>query len=78
MALILSVAIAITLLTSLVLTTRWRNVRCLGTMPVSFFTFIAILFTSGLDVGLIMFPLADFRVYASEQVYSFANPLAKE
>jgi choline-glycine betaine transporter len=78
MALILTVAIAITLLSSLVLATRWRNVRCIGRMPVSFFTFIAILFTSGLDVGLIMFPLADFQVYASESEYSFANPLAIE
>ncbi len=78
MALILSVAIAVTLLTSLVLATRWRNLRCLGTMPVSLFNFIAILFTSGLDVGLIMFPLADFQVYASEQAYAFTNPLAME
>jgi len=47
-------------------------------MPVSLLTFIAILFTSGLDVGLIMFPLVDFQVYASEQAYAFANPLAME
>jgi len=78
MELILSVAIAITTLTSLVLVTRWRNIRCVGTIPVSFFTFIAILFTSGLDVGLIMFPLVDFQVYSSEEAYSFANPLAVE
>ena len=79
MALILSAAIGVTLLTSLVLTTRWRNMRCVGPMPVSFFTFIAILFTSGLDVGLIMFPLADdFEVYATEPAYDFANPLAIE
>ena len=69
---------AVTLLTSLVLVTRWRNMVCTGEIPVSFFTFIAILFTSGLDVGLIMFPLVDFRLYASEQEYSFANPLAIE
>jgi choline-glycine betaine transporter len=78
MGLILTVAIAITLLTSLLLTTGWRNTRCTGPMPVSVFTFLAILFTSGLDVGLIMFPLVDFQVYASEQEYSFANPLAIE
>ncbi|MGH8222649.1 MAG: BCCT family transporter, partial [Woeseiaceae bacterium] len=78
MALILNIAMAVTLLTSLVLVTRWRNVACTGEIPVSFFTFIAILFTSGLDVGLIMFPLVDFRLYASEQEYSFANPLAIE
>ena len=78
MGLILSVAMAVTLMTSLVLVLRWRNVRCQGPMPVSFFTFIAILFTSGLDVGLIMFPLVDFELYASEQDYAFANPLAIE
>ena len=78
MALILNIAMAVTLLTSLVLVLRWRNLECTGTVPVSFFTFIAILFTSGLDVGLIMFPLVDFELYASEQDYAFANPLAIE
>jgi len=75
---ILSVAIVITLLASLVLATRWRNVVCIGPLPSSLFTFIAILFTSGLDVGLIMFPLVDFEVYATEQAYAFSNPLALE
>jgi choline-glycine betaine transporter len=78
MALILSLAVAVTLLTALVLATRWGHVRCVGEIPVSRFTFIAILFTSGLDVGLIMFPLVDFELYASESAYSFANPLAME
>ncbi len=78
MALILSVAIAVTFLTALILATRWANVRCVGEIPVSNFTFVAILFTSGLDVGLIMFPLVDFQVYASESAYAFANPLAME
>ena len=75
---ILTVAIAVTLLTSLIIAIRWRNVRCVGVIPVSLFTFIAILFTSGLDVGLIMFPLVDFAVYASEEPYAFSNPLAIE
>jgi choline-glycine betaine transporter len=75
---ILSVAIIITLITSLVLATRWRNVVCTGPLPASLFTFIAILFTSGLDVGLIMFPLVDFDVYANEAPYAFSNPLALE
>lgn len=35
---------------------KWWNVRNVGVTPVHLFTFIAILFTSGLDVGLIMFP----------------------
>ncbi|HMB73097.1 MAG TPA: BCCT family transporter [Gammaproteobacteria bacterium] len=78
MTAILSVAIVITLLTSLVLATRWRNVVCTGPLPASLFTFIAILFTSGLDVGLIMFPLVDFEVYATEAPYAFSNPLALE
>ncbi len=78
MAEILVVAMAVTLLTALVLVIRWGNVRCTGVMPVSFFTFIAILFTSGLDVGLIMFPLVDFELYASDPSYAFANPLAIE
>ena len=75
---ILTVAMAITLLTAAVLLIRWRNAVCTGPIPVSFFTFIAILFTSGLDVGLIMFPLVDFELYATEPVYAFANPLAVE
>lgn len=78
MTLILSIAIIITMLTSLVLATRWRNIRCEGPLPATLFTFVAILFTSGLDVGLIMFPLVDFEVYATEAPYSFANPLAFE
>lgn len=78
MTLILTIAIIITSLTSLVLATRWRNVVCTGPLPASLFTFIAILFTSGLDVGLIMFPLVDFEVYASEAPYAFSNPLALE
>ena len=78
MTLILSIAIIITMLTSLVLATRWRNLRCEGPLPATLFTFVAILFTSGLDVGLIMFPLVDFEVYAAEESYSFANPLAFE
>ncbi|NIS91246.1 MAG: BCCT family transporter [Woeseiaceae bacterium] len=75
---ILVVAMAVTMLTALLIVIRWGNTRCTGTIPVSFFTFIAILFTSGLDVGLIMFPLVDFELYASEETYAFANPLAIE
>ena len=60
---------------------RWGNVRCIGVTPVKTFTFIAILFTSGLDVGLIMFPLTEFAGYAdlaASPEYSFTNPLAIE
>jgi glycine betaine transporter len=75
---ILSIAIIITLATSLAIVLRFGTLRCEGTMPVSLFTFMAILFTSGLDVGLIMFPLTEFPTYASEEPYAFANPLAIE
>jgi glycine betaine transporter len=57
---------------------RWGNIECVGVTPVRTFTFIAILFTSGLDVGLIMFPLTEFSGYATDAVYSFTNPLAIE
>ncbi len=78
MTLILSAAILVTTLTSLVLVIRYRNMRIHGSVPVPFLTFLAILFTSGLDVGLIMFPLVDFQTFASEPDYDFANPLALE
>jgi choline-glycine betaine transporter len=69
---------AVTLVTAVVVLIGWRNEVCTGPMPVTFFTFIAILFTSGLDVGLIMFPLVDFELYASDPDYAFSNPLAIE
>ena len=63
-------------------TIKWWNLRLEGTNPVSLFVFISILFTSGLDVGLVMFPLAwDFPLYAdvaSEPAYGVTNPLAIE
>jgi hypothetical protein len=50
--------------------------------PVSLFIFIAFLFATGLDVALIMFPLAfDYPLYADaarEPVYGFTIPLAHE
>jgi len=60
---------------------RWGNMPCIGVTPVRKFTFIAILFTSGLDVGLIMFPLTEFAGYAdlaTSPEYGFTNPLSIE
>jgi len=60
---------------------RWGRLSLTGKIPVSTWVFIAILFTSGLDVGLVMFPLTEFPVYANQvdnSEYSFANPLAIE
>ena len=75
---ILSVAILVTLLTSLVLVIWFRNLKLKGPYPLPMTAFMAILFTSGLDVGLIMFPLTEFPVYESEAAYGFTNPLAIE
>jgi len=53
----LNAGIIFTLLAIITILIKWGNVRVVGVTPVRTFTFIAILFTSGLDVGLIMFPL---------------------
>ena len=78
MQIILTIAIAVVLLTSLILVVRWGGLILNGTMPTKLFAFIAILFTSGLDVGLIMFPLTEFPTYETDPEYGFANPLAIE
>lgn len=60
---------------------RWGKLNCVGVTPVRTFTFVAILFTSGLDAGLVMFPLTEFAGYAdlvTNPEYSFSNPLAIE
>ena len=75
---ILSIAIGVTTLTSLYLVVRYRSIRLEGVAPVPVVTFMAILFTSGLDVGLLMFPMVDFEIFANELDYAFANPLALE
>ena len=62
---IISFGIVLALVLVVFVTIKWWNMRIVGVTPVPLFTFIAILFTSGLDVGLIMFPLAfDYSLYA--------------
>ena len=78
MMLVLSIAMVIAMLTAAFILLRWPTWVCEGENPLPRLTFLAILFTSGLDVGLIMFPLVDFQAYAIESDYSFANPLAIE
>lgn len=75
---ILSIAIFITLATSLILVIVFRKLRLRGSDPLPLTAFMAILFTSGLDVGLIMFPLTEFPVYETEAAYGFTNALAIE
>lgn len=78
MNMILNIAgVAILIISVLILSFYGRTVLK-GKIPTPFFAFFAILFTSGLDVGLIMFPLTEFPVFESEQVYQFTNPLAVE
>ncbi len=66
------------ILCSIYILVRWGNERCTGVAPVGLFTFLAILFTSGLDMGLVILPLTEFGTYAGDETYSFANPLAVE
>ena len=75
---IISIAVITVLISSLLVVLFYGRTRVIGTMPTKMFAFIAILFTSGLDVGLIMFPMTEFPVYESEAAYTFANPLAIE
>lgn len=78
MQIILSFGVLLAFVLVAFCTIKWWNLRCVGVTPVPLFTFIAILFTSGLDVGLIMFPLTEFGGYAEEPAYAFTNPLAIE
>ncbi len=78
MQIILSFGVLLAFALVIFCTIKWWNVKCIGVTPVHLFTFIAILFTSGLDVGLIMFPLTEFGGYADDAAYSFTNPLAIE
>lgn len=78
---ILSAGLILTFALVVFCVVKWWNLRCIGVTPAPLFTFIAILFTSGLDVGLIMFPLGEFPGYADHATspeYGFTNPLAIE
>jgi len=82
MTTIISFGVLLAFALAIYITIKWWNLRLVGPQPVSLFVFISILFTSGLDVGLVMFPLAwDFPLYAdtaTEPAYAFTNPLAIE
>jgi choline-glycine betaine transporter len=75
---LLSIAMVVTLVSAVFVVLRWPTYKCVGDTPLPTLSFLAILFTSGLDVGLIMFPLIDFQTYATEIDYSFASPLVIE
>ena len=76
MDLIISIAVIAVVLVSLAILAGFGKLRLSGPEPVALLTFISILFTSGLDAGLVMFPLAEFPMYENEAAYQFTNPLA--
>ncbi|MCA1491796.1 choline transporter [Sinorhizobium alkalisoli] len=78
MSYIISTAYLAVLISAVFVILRWSNVRCCGQTPVGTFTFVALLFTAGLDMGLVMLPLTEFPVYAADEAYRFTNPLAIE
>ncbi|MBP6563513.1 MAG: hypothetical protein KA214_08590 [Neisseriaceae bacterium] len=77
-SIILQIAIMMILLVSVYIVVRHGSVRWLGTVPLPLFSFIAILFMSGLDAGLVMLPLNDFPEYAANPDFAFASPVALE
>ena len=78
MTIIISIAYVAVLLSALFVILRWGSVPCHGPMPVGTFTLVALLFTAGLDMGLVMLPLTEFPVYKDDAAYGFTNPLAVE
>lgn len=78
MTLIITIAYLSVLVCAVLVILRWHSTVCTGETPVGVFTLIALLFTAGLDMGLVMFPLNEFPVYDSDAAYEFTNPLAVE
>ncbi|RNF35591.1 choline transporter [Paracoccus methylarcula] len=75
---IITIAYLSVLACALFVLIRWPHVRCTGETPVGIFTLIALLFTAGLDMGLVMLPLNEFPVYEEEAAFGFTNALAVE
>ena len=75
---VLGVSIAVTFVVSALVVLRFPTLTLRGSQPSPVLVFTAILFTSGLDVGLIMFPMTEFATYSGDPVYAFTNPLAIE
>lgn len=78
MSYVISVAYGIVLISALFVILRWGSARCYGPTPMGIVSLVALLFTAGLDMGLIMLPLTEFPVYAQEAEFAFSNPLAVE
>ena len=78
MTAIITVAYVCVLASAIFVLVRWPNVVCTGDTPVGTLTLVALLFTAGLDMGLVMLPLNEFPVYEGDDVYAFTNALAVE
>ena len=59
MTLIITVAYLSVLACALFVLIRWPMLRCTGEQPVGVLTLVALLFTAGLDMGLVMLPLLE-------------------
>lgn len=75
---IITVAYLSVLACALFVLIRWPRLRLQGQEPVGLFTLIALLFTAGLDMGLVMLPLSEFSIYQNDPAFSFTNALAVE
>lgn len=75
---ILTVAVMMSTLLTVVVLLRFGHRTVEGSIPLAPGAFVAVLFCSGLDVGLIMFPLTEYPIYEGEAAYKFAHPLAIE
>ncbi|GLC63023.1 hypothetical protein PLESTB_001972300 [Pleodorina starrii] len=75
---IITVAYLSVLACALFVLIRWPRLRLQGEEPVGLFTLIALLFTAGLDMGLVMLPLAEFPIYEEDPAFGFTNALAVE
>ncbi len=78
----LNIACILVLLLAILILIKYRDVtynekEISSAMPVSQIVFLCILFTSGLDIGLIMFPLMEYKNY-TEPKYLGINPLSLE
>ena len=75
------VGLGLTILLSILLLCRHGNTKLMSEYKVSNISFFSLLFTTGLDGGLIFLPLLDFAKYADSVNYpelSFASPLVIE
>jgi glycine betaine transporter len=75
---IIAIAYLSVLACAVLILVKWPTVTCSGTTPVGVLTLVALLFTAGLDMGLVMLPLGEFPVYEGDSVYDFTNALAVE